>query len=100
MGDGVKDEVPNDQGGGHLRWGDAGARAAQHRMHPGHQFPDAKRFSDVVIRPQGQTADLVVLVATRSEHEDVAVREGSMTEKEFEALFEYGLSFVGEAVKR
>lgn len=29
-----------------------------------------------------------------------SVREGSMTEKEFEALFEYGLSFVGEAVKR
>ena len=39
-------------------------------MHPSHQFPDAKRFGDVVIRPQGQTADLVVLAATRGEHED------------------------------
>ena len=46
-------------------------------MHPGHQFPDAKRFGDVVISPQGQTADLVVPTATRGEHEDVAVREGA-----------------------
>lgn len=89
MGDGVKDEVTNDQGGGHLRWGGAGARAAQHRMHPGHQFPDAKRFGDVVIRPQGQTADLVVLAATRGEHEDVAVREGADPSAHLQAV-EFG----------
>ena len=58
-------------------------------MHPGHQFPDAKRFGDVVIRPQGQTADLVVLAATRSEHEDVAVREGADPSAHLQAV-EFG----------
>src|SRR5699024_10419347 len=87
MGDLVDDEVTEDQRPGHRCGGGPGAGSAQHRMDPGDQLPDAKRFGDVVICPRGQAGDFVLLRPSGGEHEDVAVGEGTNPPADLKAVY-------------